>query len=460
MLYRLYRLLAWLMLRLFFRRIEVEGRAAVPATGPVLFVANHTNALVDPLVLIITLRRRLTLTAKNVLGRNPVAQFLMNRLGIITFHRAEDVGHGADRKQNVQSLARCREILRYGGALCIFPEGISHSDPHLRPFRTGAARIALDYVREDGNPGGLLLIPTGLLYTEKDRFRSHVLLRFGKPLHVVHWLHDRADGTAHELTDEIRRHIEELTVNFEDRREELILSWGVQILATGATPPQPLGWAEPPLVGDYQLLKRLQAGYRQLVHTRPEEVQALTARVRQYRSRLKRLGIEPPEVFLPLHFGKAAFFLIREIELLLIGAPIALVGAINHAVPYWLVRTIARKLSRDKDHWASNVVYPSFLVFPLCYAVQVAAAWLLLPAFWAGVYAITLPYTGYVALLYGDRMRLTWRRLRTFLYYLRDRSRQEELACEGRAIVAGIRALGEQLPQQQGSGVGVTEESP
>jgi 1-acyl-sn-glycerol-3-phosphate acyltransferase len=447
MLYRLYRLLAWLMLRLFFRRIEMEGRARVPAAGPVLFVANHTNALVDPLVLMIALRRRITLTAKNVLGRNPLARVLMDRLGIITFHRTEDVGHGADRKQNVRSLARCRAVLRQGGALCIFPEGISHSDPHLRPLRTGAARIALDYVHEDGNAGGLVIIPTGLLYTEKDQFRSHVLLRFGQPLAMASWSQEHASAGPHELTDELRRRIDELTINFEDRREGLILSWGVEVLAGGGAAPAPLGWAEPPLADDFQLLKRLQAGYRLLVQTRPEEVQDLTTRVRHYRSQLKRLGIEPREVYLPMHMGKAAFFLVREVELLTIGAPIALAGAINHALPYWIVKWIARKLSRDKDHWASNVIYPSFVVFPLCYAVQIVAAWLLLPAFWAGVYTITLPYTGYVALLYGDRMRMTWRRLRTFVYFLRDGSRQEELAREGRAIIADIRALGEQLPQ-------------
>jgi glycerol-3-phosphate O-acyltransferase / dihydroxyacetone phosphate acyltransferase len=445
MLYPLYRLLSWVMLKLFFRRIEVEGRTQVPADGPVLFVPNHSNALVDPLVLMISLRRRLTLTAKNVLGDNPLAGALMAKLGVITFHRREDVGHGADRKQNVRSLERCREALRRGDALCIFPEGISHSDPHLRPFRNGAARVALDYVHEDGNPGGLLIIPVGVLYSDKDQFRSQVWLRLGKPLVMAQWLAQHPHTDAHALTDELRQRVEDLTLNFQDRREALILSWGADILAGGGVPPSPLGWADPPVADDFQLLKRLQAGYRVLAQTRSDEVEALTRRVRQYRANLKRLGIEPGEVYLPLHAGKAAFFLVREVELLAIGAPLALAGAVNHAAPYFIVKAIARKLSRDKDHWATNVIYPSFVVFPLCYALQIAAAWWLLPAFWAGLYTVTLPYTGYVALLYGDRARATWRRLRTFVYFLGNRSCQDELAREGRGIIAGIRALGEQL---------------
>src|SRR5262245_28206836 len=179
MLYRLFRALARLALHLFFRKIDVEGREHVPDDGPVLFVPNHANALVDPLVLITALRRRVRLTAKNVLGKNPLLGLLLRGLGTVTFHRREDVGKGADPKQNVRGLAKCRRILARGGSLCIFPEGISHSDRKLRTFRTGAARIALDYVQQDGNPGRLKIVPVGLLYTEKDQFRSGVWLRFG-----------------------------------------------------------------------------------------------------------------------------------------------------------------------------------------------------------------------------------------------------------------------------------------
>src|SRR5262249_46308290 len=118
----------------------------------------------------------------------------------------------------------------------------------------------------------------------------------------------------------------------------------------------------------------------------------------------------------------------------------------NHLTPYLIVKRVARALSRDKDHWATNVVYASFLIFPLFYLLQIGAAWLLLPALWAGLYTLALPYTGYVALLYGDRAGATWRRLWTFLYLLRHPSRQEEMAREGRDIITAIRSLGERLP--------------
>jgi hypothetical protein len=241
------------------------------------------------------------------------------------------------------------------------------------------------------------------LYTDKDQLRSRVWLRYGTSFRVSDWLTEHPEANAADLTVEIQRRVAGLTLNYQTRRESLILTWGADIVATRGEAPPPLGWRERSAAEWFALLARLQAGYRQLLETRRDDVDALSARVRRYRTELKRLGIAPREVYLPMHYGKAAFFLFRELELLLIGAPLALWGAINHLAPYLIVKRIARALSTDKDHWATNVVYPSFVVFPFFYAAQITAAWLWLPALWAALYTIALPYTGYVALLYGDR---------------------------------------------------------
>jgi 1-acyl-sn-glycerol-3-phosphate acyltransferase len=448
MLYRIFRALARLALHVFFRQIEVEGRQNVPAQGPVLFVPNHTNALVDPLLLVIALRRRVTITAKNVLAQNPLLGLLMSGLGVVTFHRREDVGKGAEPRKNVRSLERCQTVLAEGGALCIFPEGVSHSDPKMRPFRTGPARIALDFVREKGNPGRLLIVPVGLLYTEKDQFRSGVWLRFGAPLDVARWLEEHPETDAHTLTDEIRCRVEALTLNYETQQESVLLNWAAEIVATRGEMPRPLGQDEHSIAEWFRLLTRLQGGYEALRETRRAEVDALIERIRHYRGDLQRRGIEPAEVYLPIHWGRALLFLVRELELVVVGSPMAFFGVVNHIVPYQITKRVARALSRDKDHWASNTVYPGFLIFPLFYLLQLGAAWLLLPAFWAAVYSVALPYTGYYALLYRDRIGSTWRRTRTFFHFLRHPGEQAALAREGREIIAQVRALGSSLPPE------------
>jgi 1-acyl-sn-glycerol-3-phosphate acyltransferase len=484
MLYRIFRAFAWVALHAFFRQIEIEGRQNVPTRGPILLVPNHTNALVDPLLIVVALSRRVTITAKNVLAQNPLLGLLMSGLGVVTFHRQEDVDKGAEPHKNVRSLERCRHILAKGGALCIFPEGVSHSDPKMRRFRTGPARIALDFVswrqvsnlpvnaqvenfphnRDQESPGPLKIIPVGLLYTQKERFRSQAWLRFGKPVDVADWERGRlarslAAGTAalpegqpqvdaRQLTDEIRHWVEALTLNYETQEESVLLGWTAEIVATGGTMPRPLGQDEQSAAEWFRLISRLQAGYQALRDSHREEVESLIGQVRRYRSELDRRGIDPAEVYLPIHWGRALLFLVRELELVVIGVPLALFGIVNHILPYQTVKWIARALSKDTDHWASNTIYPGFLIFPLFYVIQIGLAWLLLPAFWAALYTVALPYTGYYALLYRDRIGSTWRRTQTFFHFLRHSAEQAELARDGQEILTRIQNLAEWLPPE------------
>jgi 1-acyl-sn-glycerol-3-phosphate acyltransferase len=442
MFYRVFRRLAGIALGLFFRRIEVDGLELVPGKGPLLLVSNHSNALVDPLLPLILLRRRVTLTAKNVLTHNPLLALLGRGLGAVLFHRAADVEKGALPSENRQSLARCHEILAEGGALSIFPEGVSHSDLKMRPFRTGVARIALHFA-EAHPKGALQILPMGLLYTGKERFRSEVWVRFGATLDVSSWVDEHPAGDAEALTREVRCRIEEQLLGFESRQEMVVLHHVAEIMATEGRMPRALGSAEPDLAGWFRSLKRLQDGYRRLGADRRAEVDALAERARSYRSELKGLGVEPAEVYLPLHVGRAALFVVRELELFLVGAPLAAFGVLNHLVPYLVVRSVARALSTDRDHWASNVVYPSLVIFPLYYLGLLGAVWAALPPFWAVLYSLAVPYAGYYALLYRERTAGAGRRARTFVYWLFHRARQSRLAREGREIVAAVHALGE-----------------
>jgi glycerol-3-phosphate O-acyltransferase/dihydroxyacetone phosphate acyltransferase len=437
--------MAHLAVRLFFRRIDIEAPNNFPAAGPVLIVANHTNALVDPLIIVTSVRRPITVTAKHALLNNALMRWIMTACGVVTFHRQQDDGPQERQRENLKSLQQCDDVLASGGAICIFPEGISPSDSKLRVFRNGAARIAMNFVRERGNPGRLQILPVGLLYTAKDRFRSDVWLRFGEPLDVATWLNEHPDVLPSELTEVIKDRVAALTINTPSRREQYLLTWAADVMSTRADAPQSLGRQEASTAEWFQLVARLQRGWKWLTQHSLEVPAELISRIRAYRKQLRRVGVVPSEVFIKINAARAAYFVLREFDLMLFGGPMALFGMINHAPAYFAVKTIAKKLSRDKDHWASNAIYAGMVVFPLFYVIQLTAAWWLLPKLWAAIYTFALPYTGYYAVLYGDRFQRAARRARTFIKFWRHPDEQQVLAAEGRAIVAEIRALGEMI---------------
>src|SRR5439155_166217 len=178
----LFRALFGLILRVFFRRIEVSGVERVPEHGPVIFVLNHPNGLIDPAFLLCLAPRRVSLLAKAPLFRMPVIGFFCRAFQAIPVHRRQDAS--SDPSQNRETFDTARAVLARGGAIAIFPEGTSHSDPKLRPLKTGAARIAFGAAAALAGSSPIRIVPAGLYYRAKRTFRSAALLYFGGPFAV------------------------------------------------------------------------------------------------------------------------------------------------------------------------------------------------------------------------------------------------------------------------------------
>ena len=443
-----YRVLRWLLrnsVRIFFRRIEVEGIENVPESGPVLLVPNHPNALVDALVVLMHLKRPISLTAKSTLADIFILRQIIKSTNVILFHRKKDAAKGADPSRNTSAITECRIRLEKGEAILIFPEGQSHSDSSLRPLRTGAARIALDYLDQVSAADDLVIVPVGLHFPEKDRFRSDVWVRFGKPINPRRWLKDNPDGDPMELTSEIENRIRELTLNYERRPDSVLLGWAAEILETGAAPPARLGLDKNKISRRLKLVQLLNEGYRQLKEDQTESIAELRKRVRAYRLELRELGIKPSEVYLRMPAWRVVRFIVRELVIVVVGMPIAAWGILNHIIPAFIIRMIAVTLSAEKDKWASNVVFPTVVVVPFFYAIQITAAWFYLPPFWAAFYMISLPVSGLFAILYRDRVGNIRQRSRTFFLFLKNPDLRERLGKEGRSIIEDLTELGEKL---------------
>ncbi len=437
-------LLARAGVRLFFDHVEIDGAENIPHDGPLLVVANHTNGLADGLMLLSVLPRRASLTAKSTLARNPLLAVLMRLGGVVPFYRRQDA---VDTRKNVDSFAAIRERLARGEAICIFPEGVSHSDASLREFRSGAARIALDYVESTepgrspaastGYPGGnrregLRILPVGLHYDAKQRFRSSVLVRIGAPIDLT-----AADSRdPRELTQLLDASIRALTSNFRRVREALWLRWTAELLATGGQDPKPLDQEFLPVAERARLLEELRIAYDTADRDR---VASIHGALRAYRRDLRRLGIAQHEVYLSMHPAQAAFFLLRELELLVAGAAIMAVALVQHGIAFLADRMLTRKLSVDLDHWASNAIFYGFAIFPLTWIAGIAAAWRIGSPLAALGYALLLPYTLVYFILWQGRVGRAVRRARTFLRFVVRRGLQRELQRRGRALIQEIR---------------------
>ena len=75
------------LLRSFFRRIEVTGLAHVPPSGGGLFVAFHPNGLIDPALIATSCPRPIVFGARHGLFAWPLVGQLLRAVGTVPIYR-------------------------------------------------------------------------------------------------------------------------------------------------------------------------------------------------------------------------------------------------------------------------------------------------------------------------------------------------------------------------------------
>jgi 1-acyl-sn-glycerol-3-phosphate acyltransferase len=212
---------AWLAVSVFFRRIEVIDSERLSTHGPAIIAVNHSNALADAGVILGKLPGLPRFLAAGSWWKVAPARLLLRLAGAVPVYRRRD--GGVD--QNISSFAACHAALAEGAHIAIFPEGETHLEPKLLPLKTGAARIALGAAHE-ARVKGITIVPVGLVYEDRGRFRSHVALHVGEPIQVDEWTDDYgADAAAavRDVTQLLTERLRAVSINCESSDEATLI---------------------------------------------------------------------------------------------------------------------------------------------------------------------------------------------------------------------------------------------
>ncbi len=386
-------------LRLFFRRIEVVGVERVPQAGPLLFVLNHPNGLVDPALVFVSMPRRVSFLAKSTLFDNPIGAFLLRTFEILPIYRRIDAD--AKSKSNAVTFDNCFELLRRERCIAIFPEGISHDEPQLQKMKTGAARIAIGAVSDFSASMALKIVPVGLYYTSKTSFRSEALIRYGEAFDIEPIELDEKSEPPREavlqLMAKIERSLRDVTLNLKTEddldavlRAEALFSSVFENLIFKHT-----------LTQTVKRLQDLAAKYALLEKNDPQKMLDLNAKVTRYENDLKMNGVTTEGLSILQHPTWYVFrFLFLRVILLLVFAPSAIAGAIIHSPAYTFSNLIGRIFkTHDTDvAGSSSTIIAALGLMPLTWIAVAAAIWYFFD--WQ-IGLVSIPITilcGYIAL--------------------------------------------------------------
>lgn len=399
------------LLRMFFRKIEVLGRQHLPQDGRVVFVLNHPSGLIDPLFILCLARRRVSFLAKEPLFRMPIVGWFVRAFECLPVYRAQD---GANPTQNRAMMIQAVELLTRGNALALFPEGTSHSDPSLKPFRTGAARIALS-ARSLG-AGPVHLVPAALYYEAKDVFRSRAVLAFGESLETPEvQLEETAEPpreVARALTLELKAALARIMPTATSVDDLVLAEQAERILWAAQRDGLDFSEGKSPSLGERMTRRRsLIDAYLELERTEPQRLEALITRVRKLAAQLEAAGLP---VDAPLgtstHRGASLGHLVAWLVVLF---PLGAMGTIIHLATYRLIHFLAfRYAGHHLDVVATAKLLGGLLLYPLTWLL-----WAGLVAGFSGepawlVSALLGPPLGWVTLRYYEILGAVSRRRR------------------------------------------------
>lgn len=438
---RFFRVLFGFVLRIFFSEIRIEGEERIPRTGPVMFVLNHPNALIDPGVILCLAPRPVSFMAKSTLFKMPVVGWIVRGFDSIPVNRRDDVAEGADPSQNRKTFEQCRNLLAGGGALAMFPEGASHSDASMRRFKSGAARLALGASSmQEAGAEPFRIVPAGLYYTDKKTFRSSILLIYSEPLVVdpveLDASFEPPADVVNALTARLRTELEAVTLQAE-HHEALGLIERTERIFSAA------GERELSLTQVFERRRQFLAGYQRLKTTHPALMEALADRVDRYVARVEALGLEVehirPESYSPRN---VLTYATRSLALVVLLGPLAVVGTLLHWPAYVTVRKVATRVARGEEDTLSTIKLLAAMLFFILTWLATAGVVLAFSTWpWALGGLALAPLSGYVALRFQERFERIIEAARGLYVFVTRRHEYERLHQERVQIRAQILAL-------------------
>jgi 1-acyl-sn-glycerol-3-phosphate acyltransferase len=436
----------------YFRHIERFHVERVPVSGPVLIVSNHPGSLTDSFLIGYSVPRKVNFIGTVQLFQFKAVKWLFTQCGVIPINRAKD--NPRAMRSVADTFEAVYQVLERGEAVGIFPEGVTYDDSELKEIKSGAARMALELESRHEGKLGLRVVPVGLTYSAKERYRSEVLANFGEPMLAADFLAGYAEHRKEcitRLTGEIERRIQSLILHIpkleEARVVEAVKRLYLDRLRVGnRVEPAPAAATE------LLLTQRIVAAVDRVFRTQPERAAAFVAKLDFYERWLARLRISDEALgSVPRKRNVAAQSFVWAV-IAILGAPIAFYGWLHRLIPYSIVQWAKQKFTlpdRRKAQASTTSIAAGIVAFGFCYGVFIAICqWLFgwPVSLW---YGLSLPVTGMLAYYYLRELGKLWAGVRNTVVLLRAPFAAKRLLALRARLIAEIEAVDGEIQKER-----------
>ncbi len=353
-------------IRQFYGKICIEGKENIPEdkNKAVIYAPNHQNALMDALLMLYLQPGSTVFLARADIFKKKKIAKILHFLKMLPIYRIRDGRDELDK--NFDIFNQSVDVLRDGIPLCLMPEGKQSFRRSLLPLVKGMFRIAFQ-AQQEIQDKDVVIIPTGIDYTDYINSGADVVIRLGKPIEVKSYLpvyEESQPKGLNALRDDVSAAMAPLIQNIRSEKyyQEF---YGLSTIADDMICEKDKQEKTPSNLLNAR--KKLTVSLDQAEIKDPEQTATLCELYNTYSSRLKSLKINHQTIQQPLSLIK----IILKIAGLVVSFPLFFSGWIANCIPAYTPRLIVKKLKDDSFKSSFNFVlwlflYLLYYIFSFC----------------------------------------------------------------------------------------------
>ncbi len=355
-------------IRKAFRRYQVVGTENIPQNAACIFGANHTNTLMDALVLLCMSREKKVFIARGDIFKKPTIAKIMFFLRILPIYRIRD-GFKSVKDNNAEIIDKAADVIHDEVKLFLYPEASHRTKHSLKQLSKGIFHIAMEANEKFGHEKPIYLIPTGIEYGDYFRYRSTALISFGQAINVTEYVAQHKNESEAVIMNGLRDLLAEGLIKkisyIPDNDEDYEAIWELTKIKSG-------------LSGDLQeRLQRNQKIIKEILEWKvrePEKAKNTFEKVNEFIKTRKKKRISVTSVNKKNILGTV----IWKTLVTLLGLPLYAVSAIAN-LPIWMVTMFLKNSFKDKA-WGNTVSFGvEYILHPLLMILCTTLTFCLLP---------------------------------------------------------------------------------
>lgn len=336
------------------------GEGNIIKKGPAIYIANHPNALLDPLLIGVSLPRKVFfLAGANFFGKGFRSYLFKEHFNMVPVYRPW-LAKG-ESVSNDEMFLDCYKALSAGKCIVLFPEASSKTVSKIREVKTGAIRIKFGAEEYANNKIEVPIIPVGLNYSNAHEFQSRVIVNFKEKIHFTSNEFNNSDELR-SMSEEMKVALENAIVRIEnDDNQDLVKC--INRLYVDQLRKED-GHSYKDLQANLTFLNQIANAVAYFEKENPAKAVELSGRIRGYFETLKENGLSDDSVS---DSNKLKPGVLR-IVFLLLGLPFAFSGLVLNVIPYKTVSglfrsKISRLINNEDENAAFDHAFTSTLIF-------------------------------------------------------------------------------------------------